>query len=436
VRIIQADLEIQREPFARPFAFKGASFNEKWNLVVRLVDEQGNCAYGVGGLAVLWSDAAVFAAHTETGGNVLQTVLLERGLQLAQKGSWSHPLDLFEEIWPQVYAYGTEITGRKELRPTFALNALVALDNAAWMLWARRRGVDDFTALLPQGGGPLLAARQGQVAAVPAVGYNMPLDQVESLVEDGVCMLKVKIGQPGDAEEMLQKDMAWLERLHRQVGGRDCAGTKSGRVLYYLDANGRYPGAGHLERLLDHLEALGALGQVALVEEPFDETVEDSVGHLPVMVAADESLHHSGDVERRRQLGYGAVAVKAAGKSLSVAWRMLEAAVGKGMCCFVADNACVPWLVEWNKNIAARLPAFPGVDGGIMETNGAENYGRRWESMLDEMPCAGAGWLRPQRGFFRLNEDYYRASGGIFSDPTPYVRLFRQDGVASTKDRT
>ena len=35
---------------------------------------------------------------------------------------------------------------------------------------------------------------------------------------------------------------------------------------------------------------------------------------------------------------------------------------------FVADNACVPILVEGNKNVDARLPAFPGVRGGLMRS--------------------------------------------------------------------
>ena len=41
MRIVETDLEIQREPFARPFAFKGSAFHEKWNLVVRLKDADG-----------------------------------------------------------------------------------------------------------------------------------------------------------------------------------------------------------------------------------------------------------------------------------------------------------------------------------------------------------------------------------------------------------
>ena len=56
--IKEAEFELQREPFAQPFAFKGASFREKWNLVVRLRSEGGPWVYGMGGLAVLWSSVS------------------------------------------------------------------------------------------------------------------------------------------------------------------------------------------------------------------------------------------------------------------------------------------------------------------------------------------------------------------------------------------
>ena len=42
----EAEFELQREPFAQPFAFKGASFREKWNLVVRLRNEEGRESSG------------------------------------------------------------------------------------------------------------------------------------------------------------------------------------------------------------------------------------------------------------------------------------------------------------------------------------------------------------------------------------------------------
>jgi hypothetical protein len=105
---------------------------------------------------------------------------------------------------------------------------------------------------------------------------------------------------------------------------------------------------------------------------------------------------------------------------------MVAAADRFGLHPFVADNACVPILVDWNKNMAGRLPAFPGLQGGIMETNGLENYGSRaWQRMLAEHPCAGARWLVPEGGGFALDDDFYTRSGGVLLDPQPYSRLIR-----------
>ena len=130
------------------------------------------------------------------------------------------------------------------------------------------------------------------------------------------------------------------------------------------------------------------------------------------------------DVYRRAEVGYGAMAVKAAGKTLSLAFDLVEAAVDSGLDCFVADNACVPLLVDWNRNIAARLPKLSGVRGGLMETNGAENYGSAWQRLLDAHPCAGASWLEPRGGAFSLYERFFAGGGGVFSGAQPYAGLF------------
>ena len=88
----------------------------------------------------------------------------------------------------------------------------------------------------------------------------------------------------------------------------------------------------------------------------------------------------------------------------------------------VADSGCVPLLVEWNKNVAARLPAFPGLSGGLMESNGPENYGR-WDEMLSEYAIPDAPWLRPTGGSFQLDDAYFDCSGGILQDPQAYAAL-------------
>ena len=73
--------------------------------------------------------------------------------------------------------------------------------------------------------------------------------------------------------------------------------------------------------------------------------------------------------------------------------------------------------------MAARLPAFPGVRGGILESNGPENYGS-WDQMVRDHPCSGAKWLGADEGAYRLDDEYYRVSGGILQDPRPYSDLF------------
>ena len=99
----QTDLEIQREPFIRPFAFKGSAFHEKWNAVVRGRDSSGVTAFGLGGLAVLWSDPMVFAQHSEVGGNLLQLAVLEYALQWIKNRDFADPLALFNEVLPPTH---------------------------------------------------------------------------------------------------------------------------------------------------------------------------------------------------------------------------------------------------------------------------------------------------------------------------------------------
>ncbi len=237
-------------------------------------------------------------------------------------------------------------------------------------------------------------------------------------------MLKIKVGHPGDEAEMVAKDCAWLTQLHAIAREYETDMTECGAPVYYLDANGRYGEKDSMRRLLDHADEEGMLDRVILVEEPFEEGLDFDVGDLPTRFAADESLHGPEDVATRSQQGYEAMAIKPAGKTLSMAFRMVEATAGVGAIPFVADNACVPWLVDWNKVVAARLPRFPGVRSGMMETNGAQNYAT-WPSLLAAVPHAGASWLKPHCGAFVLDDEFYEQSGGIFADPTPYSDLFR-----------
>ncbi len=421
--ITSSDLEIQREPFARPFGFKGSAFHEKWNCVVRLRSENGHEAIGIGGLAVLWSDPDVFTTHTEVGGNLLQSAVLEHALQHVTGHDYADPPSILGDVLPIAHEYGCRITGRNTLRLTFVLTALVALDNSAWLLYAKENGITRFDDLIPNWAAPNLSHHQDHLVIAPAVNYNLPMDELDALIEAGAHVLKIKIGHPGDEQQMLEKDKAWLSQIHSLA--KDCRTdrTESGRVLYHLDANGRYREKASIAGLLAHAETIDALDRIILIEEPFSDSVDVNVADLPALCAADESVHTVEDIGFRAKQGYGAVAIKPAGKTLSLAFEMVRAASDAGLECLVADNGCVPTLVEWNKNIAARLPRFPGLYGGLMESNGPETYGA-WNRLLADYPVDGT-WLRPANGAFTLDATYYDQSGGIFETPETYADLFR-----------
>jgi L-alanine-DL-glutamate epimerase-like enolase superfamily enzyme len=425
IHFISPHLEIQREPFAQPFAFKGSAFHEKWNMVVRLRDEADHEVIGIGGLAVLWSDAAVFEAHTEVGGNLLQAALLEYALQIVKGRSFADPIEMHRAIFPEVHDYGRHITRRADLKPTFTRIALVALDNAAWLLHACRHNFTTFDAMLPDTFRPYLSSRQTHVSLTPAVGYNLSDETLHHLLREGTAVLKIKIGQPGAEADMVAADMRRVSAIHEIARGYETGLTETGQVVYYLDANGRYGEKDSMARLLDYADREGFLDRIILIEEPFQHPEDIDVHSLPARFAGDESVHTVEDVSTRMQQGYQAFAIKPAGKTLSLSLQMIETATEAGAICFVADNACVPVLVEWNKNIAARLPIFPGIKGGILESNGPENYGPAWKRMLAEYPIPNASWLTPNRGAFILDEAYYQESGGIFHTPTAYSDLFK-----------
>ncbi len=413
--IASVDLDIAREPLARPFGFKGRAFHEKWVCRVRLVSESGSKAEGIGGLAVLWSDEAVFAEHTETGGNLLMAALLERGLQLAAGRSFDTPQNLLNALLPEALAYGRVVTGRPDLRKTFACNALVALDNAAWRLFAAENGLRRFDELIPPASRSALGRRHRELLSVPTVSYSSPVDEVRRLVAGGHRVLKLKIGAPGDGEEMLARDKARLSEIHAAVGGPGLPADSGGEgVLYYLDANGRYETRAQVEELLAAADDLGALGRIVLFEEPFPEDSAEDLRGLPVLFAADESLHGVGDMAAKRAQGFGAVALKPAGKTLSLSFAMAAEAERLGMPCFVADSTCLPRSVDWNRNVAARLAPLPGLDCGLLESNGPESYGARWDELVAAHPCHPAPWLFRENGIYRLDDGFYERGGGIF----------------------
>ncbi|MBN2450088.1 MAG: L-alanine-DL-glutamate epimerase [Lentisphaeria bacterium] len=426
VTIDRVGADFEREPLVRPFGFKGAYVTEIWQTVAGMQSSGGHRAACLNTQSVLWSDAELFARHTEAAGNGLMFAMTEFALQQARGRSFETPFDLLDELLPETYEYGRQLTRKQDLRLTFALNALVGVDAAAWVLYARENGLASFDEMVPSRYRTALDHRHRRVACIPLMAYAIPMPEIAQHVEEGFFFLKVKIGsdpdRDGDREKMLRWDMARVQAIHEAIGRRETPYTSNGRIPYYFDANGRYDSKDRLCRFLDHCRRIGAFEQIAIIEEPFPEEYRESVADLGVRIAADESAHSDRDVEERIGLGYGAIALKPIAKTLSMTLRMADVAHRAGVPLFCADLTVGPIQVDWNKNVACRLPPLPGMAVGVVETNGHQNYAR-WPVLQGFHPCSGAAWMTPREGCFVLDDDFYARSGGILQDSPHYLDL-------------
>ncbi|MFC1563096.1 enolase C-terminal domain-like protein, partial [candidate division KSB1 bacterium] len=423
IHIKSIDANFEREALIRPFGFKGGYMREIWQSAAMLESDSGYREVGLCTQSVLWSDASVFASHSESGGNSIMFLLTEYALQKANGLTYKDPIELLEKILPDTYEYGKVITQNKNLRKTFVLNALVGVDNAAWILYAKENGFKTFDEMIPEPYRAGLSHRHNKIASIPLMAYSIPISEIKNAVDDGYFFMKIKIGQPGTQEEMLEKDKKRIEEIHKAIGNRETPHTKDGRIPYYFDANGRYQKKETLMKLLSHAEKIRALEQIKIIEEPFPEEYEIDVSDIGIRIAADESAHTDEDTAKRIQMGYSAIAVKAIAKTLSMTLKIIKVAHENGIPCFCADLTVIPILVDWNKNVAARLAPFPGLGLGLLETNGHQNY-KRWKELVSYHPCAGASWMITENGVFNLSDDFYEKSGGIFMKSEHYYNLF------------
>ena len=423
-RVIATGSNFEREPLIRPFGFKGGYMTEIWQSAVMLQGESGIRKIGLCTQNTLWSDAAVFEKYSPAASNAIMFAMTEHALRMIKGQSFESPIRMIDSIKDELWEYGKKITVNPNLRKTFVLNALVGVDNAAWLLWAADNGVTKFDDLIPDLYSPALSYRQDKVASIPLMAYNIPISEIVQAADEGYFFMKIKIGQPGTQEEMLEKDMARLTEIHQAIGNRITPHTKDGKLPYYFDANGRYEKKETLLRLLDHAKKINAFDRIAIIEEPFPEELKTDVGDIGVRLATDEAAHDDVYTLERIQMGYKAVALKAAAKTTSITMKMAKVAHEHGVPCFLADLTVNPILVEWNKNIASRLSPFPDLGTGLLETNGHQNY-INWNKMLTYKPSSGASWAKTVHGVFDLDKDYYDRSGGIF-DPSPhYEEWFR-----------
>lgn len=423
IKVNGTNAAFEREPLRGRFGFKGGYLTELWQVVSRLQSASGASGTGIATQSVLYADADLFAGNTEAGGNALMFVLVNEALKLVKQTAFSDPVELMDKIRPQVHAAGVRITGKKDLNPNFVHNALVSIDNAAWLLYARENGFTSFDAMIPAPYRNALAHHNSKIAIMYQVSYDMPVADLVKAVKEGYFVIKIKTGYPGTQEEMLAKDMARLSEIHHALKDLRTPNTSDGRLVYTMDANGRYENKSLLQRYLDHARKVGAFDRILVYEEPFVETNNEEVGDLGIRIAADESVHEPADAIRRLEQGYGALVLKGIAKTLSQSMKIAQEAHNRNVPCLCADLTVNPVLVEWHKNLAARIAPFPGIGMGLMETNGDMNY-KNWNEMSRYHRHAGAPWMERKEGTFVLDAGFYKESGGIFDVPDHYEKMF------------
>lgn len=425
IRVRKVNSDFEREPLY-PYRFKGSVVTSLWQTAAWMESESGIHKTGIGVQSPLWSDGNVFSANSVSAGNALMYAMTERALQMIKGNSFSDPHQLLDELLPEVWEYGKKITNNPNLRKTFALNSLVCVDNAAWLLYAAENKITKFDDMIPSSDRPGLSYRHTKVASMPSFSVGADIKKIKAAADEGYFMLKLKIGSAGTQKEMLEKDIQFLTAVHNTIGHYETPYTKSGKIPYYFDANERYDEKETLQRFLDHAKKIGAFDQIAVIEEPLGERNDTYVGDLGVTIAADESAHTTEEAGQRIEQGYKAIAVKAVAKTLSMTMRITTLAYEKKIPCFCADLTVNPILVDWNKNIAARLAPFPNISVGLQETNGHQYY-KNWDTLVAYHSRKDATWIRDQKGVYITDQSFYDESGGILFPSQHYEELFKDD---------
>ena len=417
MRIDNVGLNFDIEPLRSAFGFKGGFLSELWQPIAK-VENQSNVAVGVGVQSVLWSDSEIFRNAGQCAGNLYMMLGCEYGLKLLKGSDFESPAEALLAIEDDVYAYLKKVTGYENLRKTFALNSLVALDNALWQLYAKENGTEDILKLVDDETRNNLSSRYEKIYNIPLIGYGTSIEEIKRLISEGYFLLKIKIGsdpdKDGSRDKMLEWDKNRLLEIHNIAKEYTTPYTDSGKILYYLDANSRYDTKDRLFRLLDYADKIGALDSIVIFEEPFEENMVVDLSDIPVRVTADESAHSLESALERIRMGYTAIAIKPIAKTVSESLQIINVAAKYNIPCFCADLTVNPYMVEINKNIAARIKPFPGVKIAVFETNGAQNY-VNWEKMKSYHPMYGkAKFLNSDGCISELDDEFYRVSGGFF----------------------
>ena len=191
ITIAKTSCGFEREPMMRPFGFNGGYLTEEWIVSAYVASTSGKHGIGLGTQSCLWSDAKVFAANSEAGGNAIMFSMTQYALKLIVGKTFTSPVELNDWLWPQVWEYGKKVSANPDLRATYALNALVAVDNAVWVLFTKENGFASFDEMVPDAYRPALAAHHAKCASIPLFSYKVPVAEIKEAVDSGYVVMKI-----------------------------------------------------------------------------------------------------------------------------------------------------------------------------------------------------------------------------------------------------
>lgn len=423
INIVRTQSGFEREKLIRPFGFKGGYLTELWQVASRMQSDSGISRIGLATQSVLYGDSDLFPRQSETEGNAMMYNLVNKALEHVKKTPFRTPPELLDKILPAVIQDGKIITAKQDLNINFVYNALVGVDNAAWLTYAAENKFSSFEDMIPEQYKKALSHRNKKIAIMYQIPYGMPMEDLKNAAKQGYFVFKIKSGAPGTQSEMIEADIIRLSLIHETLKDLRTNQTENGKLIYTIDANARYEKKETLLKYLDHARKIGAFDQILLIEEPLNENNEESVADIDLRIGADESVHDEQSAIKRLDQGYKVMVLKGIAKTLSLSIKIAKLAADRNVPCMCADLTVNPILIDWNKNLAAHLAPFPVINMGMMETNGDMNY-VNWKNMVNYHPAAHASWMIPNKGVFELSPDFYERSGGIFDPSDHYQSMF------------
>ncbi|HQS05412.1 MAG TPA: L-alanine-DL-glutamate epimerase, partial [Daejeonella sp.] len=191
INIVRTQSGFEREKLIRPFGFKGGYLTELWQVASRMQSDSGISRIGLATQSVLYGDSDLFPRQSETEGNAMMYNLVNKALEHVKKTPFRTPPELLDKILPAVIQDGKIITAKQDLNINFVYNALVGVDNAAWLTYAAENKFSSFEDMIPEQYKKALSHRNKKIAIMYQIPYGMPMEDLKNAVKQGYFVFKI-----------------------------------------------------------------------------------------------------------------------------------------------------------------------------------------------------------------------------------------------------